>query len=139
MSGTEGKTSPLKSCGRTEGAKRTSIPFTVMIAAIASITIVLSLQRLVRSQARKLQSCTWASTEHRAAIFMAPLVIGAVGCGALMGPGSQRLLISTRASWPSITERDVPVALTGVMLPAMLVVFLLKPFRMGIVALTRWR
>ncbi|MGB1233945.1 MAG: hypothetical protein ACPHF0_07245, partial [Poseidonia sp.] len=28
-----------------EGAKRTSIPFTVMIAAIASITIVLSLQR----------------------------------------------------------------------------------------------
>ena len=36
-----------------ESAKRSSVPFTVMIAAIASITIVLSLQRLVQSQAGK--------------------------------------------------------------------------------------
>ena len=35
-----------------ESAKRSSVPFTVMIAAIASITIVLSLQRLVQSQAK---------------------------------------------------------------------------------------
>ena len=33
-----------------ESAKRSSVPFTVMIAAIASITNLLSLQRLVQSQ-----------------------------------------------------------------------------------------
>ena len=37
-----------------EGAKRTTVPFTLMIAAIASITIILSLQRLVQSQAREI-------------------------------------------------------------------------------------
>ena len=35
-----------------EGSKRMATPFTIMIAAIASITIILSLQRLVQSQAK---------------------------------------------------------------------------------------
>ena len=37
-----------------EASKRMSAPFTMMIAAIAAITIILSLQRLVQSQAKKL-------------------------------------------------------------------------------------
>ena len=37
-----------------EATKRTTVPFTVMIAVIASITIVLSLQRLVQSQAKEI-------------------------------------------------------------------------------------
>ena len=62
-----------------EGAKRTSIPFTVMIAAIASITIVLSLQRLVQSQAKEiavLRTLGVNRTSLMTGYLLAPLVIG---------------------------------------------------------------
>ena len=37
-----------------DGTKRSTVTFTVMIAAIAAMTIVLSLQRLVQSQAKEI-------------------------------------------------------------------------------------
>ena len=67
-----------------EGAKRTTVPFTVMIAVIASITIVLSLQRLVQSQSREiavLRTLGVDRTSLMTGYLMAPLFIGAVGCG----------------------------------------------------------
>ena len=74
-----------------ESAKRSSVPFTVMIAAIASITIVLSLQRLVQSQAKEIAVLRTLGVNRSSLMtgyLIAPLVIGAVGCGlgALMGP-----------------------------------------------------
>ena len=119
-----------------EGAKRTSIPFTVMIAAIASITIVLSLQRLVQSQAKEiavLRTLGVNRTSLMTGYLMAPLVIGAVGCGlgALMGPWGVNGMLDFYEGIVGlpITERGVPVALyTGVMLPTMLVVFLSGAF-----------
>ena len=119
-----------------EGAKRTSIPFTVMIAAIASITIVLSLQRLVQSQAKEiavLRTLGVNRTSLMTGYLIAPLVIGAVGCGlgALMGPWGVNGMLDFYEGIVGlpITEREVPVALyTGVMLPTMLVVFLSGAF-----------
>ena len=119
-----------------EGAKRTSIPFTVMIAAIASITIVLSLQRLVQSQAKEiavLRTLGVNRTSLMTGYLIAPLVIGAVGCGlgALMGPWGVNGMLDFYEGIVGlpITEREVPLELyTGVMLPPMLVVFLSGAF-----------
>ncbi|MEL0266993.1 MAG: FtsX-like permease family protein [Candidatus Poseidoniales archaeon] len=119
-----------------EGAKRTSIPFTVMIAAIASITIVLSLQRLVQSQAKEiavLRTLGVNRTSLMTGYLIAPLVIGAVGCGlgALMGPWGVNGMLDFYEGIVGlpITERAVPLELyTGVMLPTMLVVFLSGAF-----------
>ena len=74
-----------------EGAKSTSIPFTVMITVIASITIVLSLQRLVQSQAREIAVLRTLGVDRKSLMtgyLMAPVFIGVVGCGlgALAGP-----------------------------------------------------
>ena len=119
-----------------EGAKRTSIPFTVMIAAIASITIVLSLQRLVQSQAKEiavLRTLGVNRTSLMTGYLIAPLAIGAVGCGlgALMGPWGVNGMLDFYEGIVGlpITEREVPLELyTGVMLPTMLVVFLSGAF-----------
>ncbi|MEL0182007.1 MAG: FtsX-like permease family protein [Candidatus Poseidoniales archaeon] len=119
-----------------EGAKRTSIPFTVMIAAIASITIVLSLQRLVQSQAKEiavLRTLGVNRTSLMTGYLIAPLVIGAVGCGlgALMGPWGVNGMLDFYEGIVGlpITERAVPLELnTGVMLPTLLVVFLSGAF-----------
>ena len=67
-----------------EGAKRTSVPFAVMIAAIASITIVLSLQRLVQSQAKEIAALRTLGVNRKSLMtgyLIAPLAIGATGCG----------------------------------------------------------
>ena len=74
-----------------EGTKRTTVPFTVMIASIASITIVLSLQRLVQSQSKEIAVLRTLGVERSslmAGYLVAPLVIGGIGCtlGALAGP-----------------------------------------------------
>ena len=74
-----------------EGAKRTSIPFALMIAAIASITIVLSLQRLVQSQEKEIAALRTLGVSRRSLMtgyLIAPLAIGTVGCGlgAIIGP-----------------------------------------------------
>ena len=107
-----------------------------MIAAIASITIVLSLQRLVQSQAKEiavLRTLGVSRTSLMTGYLMAPLVIGAVGCGlgALMGPWGVNGMLNFYEGIVGlpITEREVPLALyTGVMLPTMLVVFLSGAF-----------
>ena len=74
-----------------EGTKRTTVPFTVMIASIAAITIVLSLQRLVQSQAKEIAVLRTLGVKRSSLMtgyLVAPLVIGGIGCalGALAGP-----------------------------------------------------
>ena len=119
-----------------EAAKRTSVPFTVMIAAIASITIVLSLQRLVQSQAKEiavLRTLGVNRTSLMTGYLIAPLVIGAVGCGlgALIGPWGVNGMLNFYEGIVGlpITEREVPLSLyTSIMLPTMMVVFLSGAF-----------
>ena len=119
-----------------ENAKRTSVPFTVMIAAIASITIVLSLQRLVQSQAKEiavLRTLGVNRTSLMTGYLIAPLAIGAVGCGlgALMGPWGVDAMLDFYEGIVGlpITEREVPVSLySSIMVPTMLVVFLSGAF-----------
>ena len=74
-----------------EGTKRTTVPFTVMIASIAAITIVLSLQRLVQSQAKEIAVLRTLGVKRSSLMtgyLAAPLVIGGIGCalGAFAGP-----------------------------------------------------
>jgi predicted lysophospholipase L1 biosynthesis ABC-type transport system permease subunit len=67
-----------------EGSKRATVPFTVMIAAIASITIVLSLQRLVQSQAKEIAVLRTLGVPRKSLLsgyLMAPLAIGGLGGG----------------------------------------------------------
>ena len=119
-----------------ESAKRTSVPFTVMIAAIASITIVLSLQRLVQSQAKEiavLRTLGVNRTSLMTGYLMAPLAIGAVGCGlgAMLGPWGVDAMLNFYEGIVGlpITERDVPLSLySTIMLPTMLVVFVSGAF-----------
>ena len=119
-----------------ESAKRSSVPFTVMIAAIASITIVLSLQRLVQSQAKEiavLRTLGVNRTSLMTGYLIAPLVIGAVGCGlgALVGPWGVNGMLDFYEGIVGlpITEREVPLSLyTSIMVPTMLVVFLSGAF-----------
>lgn len=119
-----------------EGAKRTTVPFTIMIAAIASITIVLSLQRLVQSQAKEiavLRTLGVNRTSLMMGYLIAPLVIGAVGClaGALMGPWGVNGMLNIYEGIVGlpITEREIPLALyANIMLPTMTVVFLSGAF-----------
>ena len=119
-----------------ESAKRTSVPFTVMIAAIASITIVLSLQRLVQSQAKEiavLRTLGVNRTSLMTGYLIAPLAIGAVGCGlgAMVGPWGVDAMLNFYEGIVGlpITERDVPLSLySTIMLPTMLVVFVSGAF-----------
>ena len=119
-----------------ESAKRSSVPFTVMIAAIASITIVLSLQRLVQSQAKEIAVLRTLGVNRSSLMtgyLIAPLVIGAVGCGlgALMGPWGVNGMLDFYEGIVGlpITEREVPPSLySSIMLPTMLVVFLSGAF-----------
>ena len=114
-----------------ESAKRSSVPFTVMIAAIASITIVLSLQRLVQSQAKEIAVLRTLGVNRSSLMtgyLIAPLVIGAVGCGlgALMGPWGVNGMLDFYEGIVGlpITEREVPLSLySSIMLSTMLVVF----------------
>lgn len=73
-----------------EGAMMFYLPVTGMIAAIAGITIFLSLQRLVQSQAREIAILRTLGIPRGAimpAYVLMPLVIGALGSsiGALLG------------------------------------------------------
>ncbi|MGB1485081.1 MAG: FtsX-like permease family protein [Poseidonia sp.] len=119
-----------------ESAKRSSVPFTVMIAAIASITIVLSLQRLVQSQAKEiavLRTLGVNRTSLMTGYLIAPLAIGAVGCGlgAIMGPWGVNGMLNFYEGIVGlpITEREVPLSLyTSIIMPTMLVVFLSGAF-----------
>jgi putative ABC transport system permease protein len=119
-----------------ESAKRSSVPFTVMIAAIASITIVLSLQRLVQSQAKEIAVLRTLGVNRKSLMtgyLMAPMVIGAVGCGigVLIGPWGVNAMLDFYEGIVGlpITEREVPLSLySSIIIPTMLVVFISGAF-----------
>ncbi len=119
-----------------EGSKRTTVPFTVMIAVIASITIVLSLQRLVQSQSREiavLRTLGVDRTSLMTGYLMAPLFIGAIGCGlgALAGPSGMNGMLDFYQDLVGIpiVDRAVPISVyTTVIGLTMLVVFLSGAF-----------
>ena len=114
-----------------EATKRTTVPFTVMIAVIASITIVLSLQRLVQSQAKEiavLRTLGVRRTSLMTGYLIAPLAIGAAGSalGALSGPWGMNGMLDFYQDLVGvpIVDRVVPgTVYTAVVAPTMLVVF----------------
>jgi len=119
-----------------EGTKRTTVPFTVMIASIAAITIVLSLQRLVQSQAKEIAVLRTLGVKRSSLMtgyLIAPLVIGGVGCalGALAGPSGMNGMLDFYQDLVGvpIVERSVPTSVvTSVIGSTMLVVFLSGAF-----------
>ena len=115
-----------------DGAKKTATPFTVMIQAIAAITIALSLQRLVQSQAREiaiLRTLGVPRTSLMTGYLLAPLAIGAFGCGlgvlaAPYGVNGMLDFYEELIGLP-IIERSIPVELYGSVLGlTMLIVFI---------------
>jgi len=119
-----------------EGAKRTSTPFTVMIAVIASITIVLSLQRLVQSQAREIAVLRTLGVPRRSLMtgyLLAPIAIGAVGCtlGALAGPSGMHFMLDFYESFVGlpIVERRLDASMYATIIATtMTVVFVSGAF-----------
>ena len=115
-----------------EGSKRATVPFTVMIAAIASITIVLSLQRLVQSQAKEIAVLRTLGVPRKSLLsgyLMAPLAIGGLGCiiGCLIGPWGMNWMLDFYQGIVGvpIIERTIPLdTYSTVIIPTMLIVFL---------------
>ena len=114
-----------------EGTKRTTVPFTVMIASIAAITIVLSLQRLVQSQAKEIAVLRTLGVKRSSLMtgyILAPLAIGGLGCalGALAGPGGMNGMLDFYQNLVGvpIVERSVPTSVVASVIGStMLVVF----------------
>jgi predicted lysophospholipase L1 biosynthesis ABC-type transport system permease subunit len=114
-----------------EGTERTTVPFTVMIASIAAITIVLSLQRLVQSQAKEIAVLRTLGVKRSSLMtgyLAAPLVIGGIGCalGALAGPVGMNGMLDFYQDLVGvpIVERTVPSSvILSVIGSTMLVVF----------------
>jgi putative ABC transport system permease protein len=119
-----------------EGAKVSTVPFTVMIAIIASITIVLSLQRLVQSQAREIAVLRTLGVDRASLMtgyLIAPLAIGAVGCalGALAGPFGMNWMLDFYEGiiGVPIVDRAVPASIYAAVIGStMIVVFLSGAF-----------
>jgi len=119
-----------------EGAKVSTVPFTVMIAIIASITIVLSLQRLVQSQAREIAVLRTLGVDRASLMtgyLIAPLAIGAVGCalGALAGPFGMNWMLDFYEGiiGVPIVDRAVPASIYATVIGStMIVVFLSGAF-----------
>ena len=119
-----------------EGAKVSTVPFTVMIAIIASITIVLSLQRLVQSQAREIAVLRTLGVDRSSLMtgyLIAPLAIGAVGCalGALAGPFGMNWMLNFYEGiiGVPIVDRGVPASIYATVIGStMIVVFLSGAF-----------
>ena len=119
-----------------EGTKRTTVPFTVMIASIAAITIVLSLQRLVQSQAKEIAVLRTLGIKRSSLMtgyLIAPLAIGGIGCalGALAGPSGMNGMLDFYQDLVGvpIVERSVPTSVvTTIIGSTMLVVFLSGAF-----------
>ena len=107
-----------------------------MIAAIASITIVLSLQRLVQSQAKEIAALRTLGVNRMSLMtgyLIAPLAIGAAGCGlgAVIGPLGVDFMLDFYEGIVGlpITEREVPLSIySNVMIPTIAVVFLSGAF-----------
>lgn len=115
-----------------EGAKRTTVPFTLMIAAIASITIILSLQRLIQSQAREIAVLRTLGVSRKSLLqgyMIAPVIIGGIGCliGCVLGPYGANWMLDLYQDIVGvpIIKRDIPLTTyTTVVSLTMAVVFL---------------
>ena len=115
-----------------EGSKRATVPFTVMIAAIASITIVLSLQRLVQSQAKEIAVLRTLGVPRKSLLsgyLIAPLAIGGLGCiiGCFIGPWGMNWMLDFYQDIVGvpIIERNIPLSTySTVIIPTMVIVFL---------------
>jgi len=113
-----------------EGAKRTVVPFTVMIALISCIVIVLTLQRFIQSQAREIAILRTLGIPRGSLMtgyLVAPFAIGALGClfGGLLGPYGMNFMLDFYEDIIGlpIVERDIPLSLfVTVMSATMLVV-----------------
>lgn len=119
-----------------EGTKRTTIPFTMMIASIAAITIVLSLQRLVQSHAKEIAVLRTLGVKRSSLMIgyiASPIVIGGIGCalGALFGPYGMNWMLDfyqTLVGVPIII-RTIPISVfLTVISSTMLIVFLSGAF-----------
>ena len=114
-----------------KGTERTTVPFTVMIASIAAITIVLSLQRLVQSQAKEIAVLRTLGVKRSSLMtgyLIAPLVIGGIGCalGALAGPSGMNGMLDFYQDLVGvpIVERSVPSSVVASVIGStMIVVF----------------
>lgn len=119
-----------------KGTERTTVPFTVMIASIAAITIVLSLQRLVQSQAKEIAVLRTLGVNRSSLMtgyLIAPLAIGGIGCalGALAGPSGMNGMLDFYQDLVGvpIVERTVPSSVVvSVIGSTMIVVFLSGAF-----------
>ena len=115
-----------------EGTKKMVTPITIMIGSIAAITIVLSLQRLVQSQAREIAILRTLGVPRKSIMsgyLLAPLGIGFIGCGlgAILGPfGANGMLdFYQKLIGIPIIERNIPLEVYTVQIGAtMLLVFL---------------
>ena len=107
-------------------------PFTIMIAAIASITIILSMQRLVQSQAKEIAVLRTLGVKRQSLLtgyLYAPIIIGSIGCilGCLMGPFGMNGMLDfyQQIIGVPIIGRDIPFSLyAAVVVPTMIVVLL---------------
>ena len=107
-----------------------------MIAAIASITIVLSLQRLVQSQSKEIAVMRTLGVERKSLMIgylLAPIVIGVIGCliGILIGPSGMNGMLNFYEDIVGvpIIDREIPASVyLAVIGPTMLVVFLSGTF-----------
>ena len=119
-----------------ESTEKTTVPFTVMIASIAAITIVLSLQRLVQSQAKEIAVLRTLGVKRSSLMtgyLVAPLAIGGVGCalGALAGPYGMNGMLNFYQDLVGvpIIERTVPASVVLTVIGStMFVVFLSGAF-----------
>ena len=119
-----------------KGAEETTLPFTIMIACIAAITISLSLQRLIQSQAKEIAVLRTLGVQRSSLMtgyLLAPMAIGGIGCviGALAGPWGMDWMLDFYQGIVGmpIVEREVPFSLYFLVIGlTMIVVFLSGAF-----------
>ena len=116
-----------------EGAMEIYVPVTAMIAIVAGITIFLSLQRLVQSQAREIAILRTLGIPRNTIIpgyILMPIIIGLVGClfgvifGILFGAPSMLGLYEEIIGIPIIESADInPIILQISGIAMLLVLF----------------
>ena len=119
-----------------KGAEETTLPFTIMIACIAAITISLSLQRLIQSQAKEIAVLRTLGVQRSSLMtgyLLAPMAIGGIGCviGALAGPWGMNWMLDFYQGIVGmpIVEREIPFSLYFLIIGlTMIVVFLSGAF-----------
>ena len=101
-----------------EGSQKSIVPITLMIAVIAGITIILSLQRLIQSQSREIAILRTLGVPRMSLMtgyLIAPLAIGSIGCalGALAAPFGVNAMLNLYQNIVGlpIIERTIPINL----------------------------